>query len=55
VAQVLIWSPMQAFHDRKMPPNVLPLAPELKKRKKTAVRPDKSDAISRHQSRMMTS
>ena len=44
----------QAFHDRKMLPNLLPLAPELKQRKKTAVRPDKAEAVARHQSRMAT-
>ena len=46
---------LQAFHERKVPPNLLPLAPELKQRKKTAARPEKSVAVSRHQSRLQLS
>ena len=43
---------LKVFHDRKVPPNVLPLNPELMVRVKPAARPDKSDAIAKHQTRM---
>ena len=42
----------QVFHDRKVPPNVLPLNPELKTRNKPASKPEKSEAVARHQTRM---
>jgi hypothetical protein len=41
------------FQVRKAPPDVLPLNPELKIRSKPATKPEKSDAILRHQTRMM--
>ena len=31
----------QAFKDRKVPPNILPLSPEMNVRQKAALKPDK--------------
>ena len=46
---------LKVFHDRKVPPNVLPLNPELMVRGKPATRPDKNEAIAKHQTRMKSS
>ena len=50
--RALILNFFQVFHDRKVPPNVLPLNPELVMRSKPATKPEKDVAISRHQTRM---
>jgi hypothetical protein len=43
----------QVFDTRIVPPKILPLAPELKQRKKPAEKPEKSVAIGNHKSRML--
>jgi hypothetical protein len=45
----------QAFAERALPDSSLPLGCELKTRKKTAEKPEKTAAIANHQSRMKRS
>ena len=45
----------QAFAERTLPDSTLPLGSDLKTRKKTAEKPEKTAAVTNHQSRMKTS